>query len=981
MKMMSMKRFLWLLVATLCVTNALAIDQLGIAYRYNGKKQRTAIGGVYVKVATSPNGVVSNEPNGQFVLKLKGIGMGDPMGLATVTKKGMMVFNKEEVDRWSVQKKPLVLIVCDANEFQKQKDRLITIGRNQAEKRYKQKLAKLEAQNAKKQLSLDLYNAKLDSIEKEKSNALAHMDEYADLFARIDESEIDTIAQKAVDLFKQGYIDEAIALFKKNDPIAKIKKSVRIRKQAEEMHQLADSADALAQQDIDENMKNAKAYIAALKLKNDWEEAGRVLKELADALGTYDAMWDYAVFALQQNQFTEAETYYKLCKDKIAVLIKTNPEVYEPRLAAICYSLGVIYHKTQRFNESEQIYKAALVIHKRLADANPQAYEPNLALCYNNLAILYSDTQRFTESEQMLKAALGIRKRLADSNPLAYGPDLADSYNNLAVLYRGTQRFTESEKMHKAVLEMRKWLADANPQTYEPDLADSYNNLALLFSDTQRFAESEKMFKDALEIRKRLAESNPQAYEPNLAHSYNNLAVLYRGTQRFAESEKMFKAALDIRKRLADANPQTYEPDLADSYNNLALLYSYTKRFTESEKMCKDALEIRKRLADANPQAYEPDLAVSYNNLALLYSDTQRFAESEQMYRTALEILKRLANDNPKVYEPDLATSYNNLANLYYNTQHYAESEQMHKSALEIRKRLADANPQTYEPDLARSYGNLALLYNDTPRYTESEQMYRTALDIFKRLTDTNPQAYEPELAQGYNNLANFYIDTQRYAESEQTYKTAIAIYERLYESAPQLYQSRLAVDYFYYGMSMIMNDKSQDAIAPFERSLKLCKDLMNDETDKSLYISNLSWLVDLYDYNKDYATAYTYNKELLPLLKANYNEEAVKWKTDYNGKLISQSFYANLLGKFEEGALHSLEALKVDSTQHIAYTNLAAAYLLQGKYQAAEKLYRQYKNEFKEGLLTDLDELAKAGVIPAERMADVEKIKKMLNE
>ena len=978
---MCTKRFLWLLVATLCVTNALAIDQLGIAYRYNGKKQRSAIGGVYVKVATSPNGVVSNEPNGQFVLKLKGLGMGDPMGLATVTKKGMMVFNKEEVDRWSVQKKPLVLIVCDANEFQKQKDRLITIGRNQAEKRYKQKLAKLEAQNAKKQLSLDLYNAKLDSIEKEKSNALAHMDEYADLFARIDESEIDTIAQKAVDLFKQGYIDEAIALFKKNDPIAKIKKSVRIRKQAEEMHQLADSADALAQQDIDENMKNAKAYIAALKLKNDWEEAGRVLKELADALGTYDAMWDYAVFALQQNQFTEAETYYKLCKDKIAVLIKTNPEVYEPRLAAICYSLGVIYHKTQRFNESEQIYKAALVIHKRLADANPQAYEPNLALCYNNLAILYSDTQRFTESEQMLKAALGIRKRLADSNPLAYGPDLADSYNNLAVLYRGTQRFTESEKMHKAVLEMRKWLADANPQTYEPDLADSYNNLVLLFSDTQRFAESEKMFKDALEIRKRLAESNPQAYEPNLAHSYNNLAVLYRGTQRFAESEKMFKAALDIRKRLADANPQTYEPDLADSYNNLALLYSYTKRFTESEKMCKDALEIRKRLADANPQAYEPDLAVSYNNLALLYSDTQRFAESEQMYRTALEILKRLANDNPKLYEPDLATSYNNLANLYYNTQHYAESEQMHKSALEIRKRLADANPQTYEPDLARSYGNLALLYNDTPRYTESEQMYRTALDIFKRLTDTNPQAYEPELAQGYNNLANFYIDTQRYAESEQTYKTAIAIYERLYESAPQLYQSRLAVDYFYYGMSMIMNDKSHDAIAPFERSLKLCKDLMNDETDKSLYISNLSCLVDLYYYNKDYATAYTYNKELLPLLKANYGEDAEKWKTDYHGKLISQSFYANLLGKFEEGEHYSLEALKVDSTQHLAYTNLAAAYLLQGKYQAAEKLYRQYKNEFKDGLLTDLDELAKAGVIPAERMADVEKIKKMLNE
>ena len=156
---------------------------------------------------------------------------------------------------------------------------------------------------------------------------------------------------------------------------------------------------------------------------------------------------------------------------------------------------------------------------------------------------------------------------------------------------------------------------------------------------------------------------------------------------------------------------------------------------------------------------------------------------------------------------------------------------------------------------------------------------------------------------------------------------------------------------------------------------------MLNDETGKFLYAANLACLVGLHSNGKDYATAYTYNKELLPLLKANYGENADTWKTDYNGKLISQSFYANLLGKFEEGEHYSLEALKVDSTQHLAYTNLAAAYLLQGKYEAAEKLYRQYKSEFKDGLLTDLDELAKAGVIPADRMADVEKIKKILNE
>ena len=397
--------------------------------------------------------------------------------------------------------------------------------------------------------------------------------------------------------------------------------------------------------------------------------------------------------------------------------------------------------------------------------------------------------------------------------------------------------------------------------------------------------------------------------------------------------------------------------------------------------MYKVALEIRKRLADANPQAYEPDFAICCHNLATLYYLTQRFTESEQMHKNALEICKRLADSNPQTYEPNLADSYNNLAALYSKTQRYEESEQMYKTALEIRKRLADASPQAYEPNLALSYNNLAVLYNDTQRFTESEQMHKAALEIRKRLADANPQAFEPDLADSYNNLAILYYTTQRYAESEQMCKVAITIYERLYEGAPQQYQSRLAKGYYCYGMSMINSNKYHDAIGPFEHSLKLCKDMMNDETGKSLYVANLAWLVDLYNNDKDYATAYTYNKELLPLLKTNYGEDANTWKTDYHGKLISQSFYANLLGKFEEGELHSLEALKVDSTRHLAYTNLAAAYLLQGKYQDAEKLYRQYKSEFKEGLLSDLDELAKAGVIPSERMADVEKIKKMLNE
>ena len=70
-----------------------------------------------------------------------------------------------------------------------------------------------------------------------------------------------------------------------------------------------------------------------------------------------------------------------------------------------------------------------------------------------------------------------------------------------------------------------------------------------------------------------------------------------------------------------------------------------------------------------------------------------------------------------------------------------------------------------------------------------------------------------------------------------------------------------------------------------------------------------------------------------------------------------------------------------MNSTNHIAYSNLAAALLFQGRVEEAENLYRQYKAEFKEGCLDDFAEFERLNVIPEERKKDVERIKAMLKE
>ena len=610
-----MKRFVTIILLFLMcfATSAQTINQKGVTYRYNGKNKRTPIGGVYIKAVTANNGEVSDESNGTFTLVLNSLQMGSRIGNVRVTKQGMMVFNQQAVDEWNVRKDPLCLILCNADEFQRQKKNLIAIGEQQAKKKYDKKLAELERQNNAKQLKIDEYYNQLDSLEKEYQNALKHMDEYADVFARIDESEADTVTQRAIELFHRGEIEESLRLLEGQHYMEKIGKALRTIHQADAMISTAEQAKSLAEQDKEKYLEGARTQIAGYKLQNEWDKAAALLKGLADTLQTKEAIEEYAYFAINQKMYKEAEAYYLKCKE----------------------------------------------ILERLAQSNPQAYEPYLAMSYNNLAILYSDTQRFSESEAMYKQALAVRERLAQSNH----------------------------------------------------------------------------------------------------------------------------------------------------------------------------------------QAYEPDLAMAYNNLAILYSYTQRFAECEAMY----------------------------------------------KQALAIRERLAQSNPQIYETQLMESY--------------------------------------------------------------------------------------------YWLGRTLLLEEKIHEAQEPFQRSLHLARKQVKAGRETSLYWESLYYLSLISANEKDYASAYTYNEELLPLMNAMYQKDTEVWQADYSGQMVNQSFYANLLGKFKEGEQYSLEAIKVDSAKRMAYTNLAAALLFQGKVEEAENLYRQYKAEFKEGFLDDFAEFERLNVIPEERKKDVERIKAMLKE
>ena len=477
-----MKRLFLLSIALLFCFQATAQvqTQKGMSYRYNGKSPRTPLPNVTIECVTANNTVISDS-TGSFTLTFNKLKMGDRMGLVTVKKREMMVFNQHAVDEWSIRKEPLCLILCDANEFEQQKQNLIEIGRREAQKKYDRQKTELEKQLKASLIDRAKYEAELDKAWEELDRLHKHLDEYADLFARIDQSEIDSTAQRAMELFNQGQVDEAVKLFEQGNYLEKLKASNRAIQQADNMIETAETVKAKAEKDREEQLQSLKALVAAYKMQNEWEKAGIMLKGIADEQNNYYDLFEYALFCQEQKKFNEAEIYYLKTIPIIQQMAKDNSQVYEPNRAKTLNNLAALYNNTKRFDESEMLFLEALEIRKRLAIGNPQLYEPDLAQTLNNLGALYKDTQHFIESETMYLESLEISKRLAENNPHTYESSWAVTLSNLAILYFYTQRFTESETMYLEALEIHRHLAKDNPQSYEPIVAEILDNLAILY--------------------------------------------------------------------------------------------------------------------------------------------------------------------------------------------------------------------------------------------------------------------------------------------------------------------------------------------------------------------------------------------------------------------------------------------------------------------------------------------------------------------
>ena len=138
------------------------------------------------------------------------------------------------------------------------------------------------------------------------------MDEYADAFVRIDESEVDTVAQRVIEMFNRGEIEEALQLFVQGNNVGKMDD---VLADADKLMEMAEKAKQDAEKAKIEFVDAIKNQI--YKLREEWDKAKSVFKELADTSGDVDTLTEYADFCIERGFLEEAKAYYQKTLDKL----------------------------------------------------------------------------------------------------------------------------------------------------------------------------------------------------------------------------------------------------------------------------------------------------------------------------------------------------------------------------------------------------------------------------------------------------------------------------------------------------------------------------------------------------------------------------------------------------------------------------------------------------------------------------------------
>lgn len=724
------------------------ITQLGVAYKYNGKKQRTPLGNVTVSYDGNKRSAVSGEQDGVFTLTLNGYKIGDRIGLVSIKKREMMVFNQHAVDEWNVRKDPLCLILCNTDEFERQKQNLINIGRREAKKKYDEQKAKYESKLKANEIQQAEYEAALNKAYEELENLYKSIGEYAELFARIDESEIDTVAQQAMDLYNQGKVEKAIHLFEQGNYMEKLEMAIKTSSRADELKKVAEQTKERSTQDSLLALQSLKAQIEAYKIQGNWTKANYLYGKVADMLKDYSTYYSYAHFCNSIQQFDNALKYLKLALSANEIF-KNDKRIYIDHKSRVLDGIGRTNLSMGQYENSLKALHEALNLNTELQKMDSMRYNYNdsKALILEHLAQYYNEINDTQKCSYYYKEALIVNQKLYDNRHM---DDAGFARFFVSASLLNIDKNEKKENCIKAV-DLYKKLIKQNANKYEGFYTAAMNRLAFLCIENGDTIMANQIFTETLPINQKYAEQSP-IYELSLTA---NLLGLYAVCP---DSVNYLIEAVTIYERMTKRD-RTHKRMYADLLTTLGDHYISIGRKEYGVNAYEKAMNSYYELSNEAKTEQNIKLVKILLYLGEYYGKSKSHEKAECVYSNAVTVLQRLYEIDSNIYRRDYINALLMLGASASENRRYQIAYESFEKVLPLMKILYESNKEQIKDIYVSILGSQAFYAIFMKRNIEAEHRAREAILV------------DPEQHFIYTNLAPALLFQGKYAEAELIYR------------------------------------------------------------------------------------------------------------------------------------------------------------------------------------------------------------------
>lgn len=618
-------------------------QQSGVAFRYNGKNPRTTLPGVLVQCDDASNNNVLTASNGSFKLSFPSLKAGDPLHNVRVSKKGMVVMNREAIAEWSVRKEPLVVVLRDAEELQKETRRMEQVTREASSRIYATKKDELENELAAGLISKKERAERLASLQAAVEAFRKQSMAYSTFLVGIDLREVAPVIQEAIGMVNEGKPEAAAFLLEEEDYPAQIRRGAPAYN----------------------TVLGSRVLLAIYRLCLEWKKYESLLEDLAAATDRPEVHIEYGAFLTEKGIYPRG---IEQIEQALVSLDKTARPAW--------YLMGMNW-LSNAYDVSGNPQKAIGICDEALSymdSIGEDAVEEGFFLMGRASFLVIESTAMLglgMDNDDIARKSLTAARRASRSEYASEGASLLITALSSRLLSLATQGRKEE---FQAVAKELDELLNQPPETYSVTANTLTARLLAVAGDPEK---REKTLRENIDICWNLSKDTPWKYEPLAAQFEQVLAtdIIARSParQRIPEVEELLDESIDILRRYSEISPDLHTVNLALSLTTLSSYFRKAGKVDEGVLAdARAAVDLTRPYAEKDPAKHGPQMARSLSNYASCleraidkdHPDKTMVKESISSQEEALNILRQLpslttAQENEFIMMLiSLATSY-----------------------------------------------------------------------------------------------------------------------------------------------------------------------------------------------------------------------------------------------------------------------------------------------------------------------------------